>query len=369
VAEPNADVVSDAARARAREARMHYAPAEARALGALALAAAAAILWVILPVGIGVLMGTLMAFATLHTYKRLARKTRRPALAALGVTTLTTLIVAGAIGALVYLLILQGVSVLGALPEALAPGARAAHLIDRLFAPLRALHLQPQDIAARLRDALGGMAASMAGWAAQAVSLVFDAILALFFMAMTMHFVLLHWSQLSRRAEYLMPLNPRHTRRLMRELRRIGRTVIVGNFGTALVQGAIAGVGYFVAQLPQPALLGAITAVASLLPAFGTMLVWVPAGLVLLLGGHPAAGVFELAWGAFAVAGLSDYVVRPRLVGRGDTTSSWMTFVALFGGLKLFGAVGLLLGPLLVGISRSALRLYERTRRFRLGLS
>jgi predicted PurR-regulated permease PerM len=46
-----------------------------------------------------------------------------------------------------------------------------------------------------------------------------------------------------------------------------------------------------------------------------------------------------------------------------------MTFVALFGGLKLFGAVGFLFGPLLVGIAAAVLRLYERTRRFRLGLS
>jgi predicted PurR-regulated permease PerM len=55
-------------------------------------------------------------------------------------------------------------------------------------------------------------------------------------------------------------------------------------------------------------------------------------------------------------------------VGGGATMSSWITFVALFGGLKLFGFVGLLLGPMIVGIALAALRLYERTRCFRLGL-
>jgi predicted PurR-regulated permease PerM len=98
------------------------------------------------------------------------------------------------------------------------------------------------------------------------------------------------------------------------------------------------------------------------------MLVWVPTGLLLLAGGHPATSAFVFTWSALVVVGLCDYVVRPRLVGGGDSMSSWMTFVALFGGLKLFGFVGVLLGPMIVGVAVAALRLYERTRRFRLGL-
>ena len=120
--------------------------------------------------------------------------------------------------------------------------------------------------------------------------------------------------------------------------------------------------------MPEPAFFGAITAVASLVPVFGTMLVWVPAGVVLMATGHVGAGIFELVWGSLAVVALCDYLVRPKLVGSGETMSTWMTFVALFGGIKLFGFVGFLLGPLLVGIAIAALRLYERTRRFRLGL-
>jgi predicted PurR-regulated permease PerM len=112
-----------------------------------------------------------------------------------------------------------------------------------------------------------------------------------------------------------------------------------------------------------------MTAVASLLPVVGTMLVWVPAGLVLILDGHLAPGVFVFAWNVLGVVTFCDYVVRPRLVGGGATRlSSWVAFVALFGGLKLFGFVGLLLGPMIVGVSLAALRLYERTRAFRLGL-
>jgi predicted PurR-regulated permease PerM len=276
--------------------------------------------------------------------------------------------VAGTTGVLIYLLVIEGVSVVAALPAALSPGGGAALVAERMLQPF-APFLSPSDIVTRLKGALGGIAASLAGWAAQVVGIVFDGILALFFMAITMYFVLLHWTELGRRAERLLPINPHHTRRLMREAQRLGRVVVLGNFGTAIVQGVVAGIGYALAHVPQAAFFGAITAVASLVPVFGTMLVWLPAGLALIFAGHTVAGIFLLLWGTVAIVGLCDYLVRPKLVGRGETMSTWMTFVALFGGIKLFGFVGFLLGPLLVGMSIAVLRLYGRTRRFRLGLS
>ncbi len=328
-----------------------------------------AILWVVVPVGIGVVVGALLAFASLGQYRRTARRVGKPTLVALATTLIVTAFVAGTFAVLLSLLVVQGVSVLSASPQWFGPNGGATLLVQELARPFAVFRLQPSEVVERLRGALGGIATALAGWAAQIVGVVFDGLLAFFFMALTMYYVLRYWPELSRRAEYLLPINPHHTRRLMREIRRIGRTVVIGNFGTAVVQGTIAGVGYAIAGLPQPAFLGAITAVASLVPVFGTLLVWVPAGLALVFTGHGVRGIFELAWGTFAVVVLCDYVVRPKLVGRSDTTSTWITFVGLFGGIKAFGAVGLLFGPLLVGVASSVLRLYGRTRRFRLGLS
>ncbi len=369
MAQANTDPVTDPARVRARNAQIHYAPAEARALGTLALLAMVAIASVVLPVGTGILLGTVLAFTTYHFYQPLARRTRKPALVAFGVTAVATTTVTGTLGILGYLLALQGVAVFASLPKSLIPGGPADRIVQRLAEPLRVFQLHPATVAERLSGALGNAATSLAGWATQLAGTLSDALLAVFFMAITMFFVLTNWASLSKRAERLMPLNPRHTRRLMRETRRLGQTVVIGNFGTGVVQGICGGVGYAVAHVPNAALLGAITAVASLVPVFGTMLVWVPAGLILLGIGHAAAGIFVLVWGAVAVVGFCDYVVRPKLVGGGEATSTWMTFVALFGGIKIFGVVGVLLGPILVGVALEGLRLYERARRFRLGLN
>jgi predicted PurR-regulated permease PerM len=358
----------DLAHARARVARLHYAPAESRALGTLAILATLAILWITVPVGIGVLLGTLLAFTAYPRYRALARRTREPVLAASLVTAALTLVVAAAVGVTGYLIILKGMAVIAAVPQSLAPGGAAGKLVLRLQSPMRVVGLEPAALADRLRGAVGSIATWLATWATQIAGAVYDGALALFFMATTMFFVLRHWRELGRRAEHLMPLNPRHTRRLLRAVRRQGQIVVIGNFGTAVIQGTIAGTGFAIASVPEAAFLGAMTAVASLLPVVGTMLVWVPVGLLLMAGGRAGAAAFVVAWNVVAVIGFCDYVLRPRLVGGGATMSSWITFVALFGGLKLFGFVGLLLGPMVVGVSLAALRLYERTRCFRLGL-
>jgi predicted PurR-regulated permease PerM len=358
----------DPAHRRAREMQSQLAPAEARALGAIALLSVAAILWVVAPVGAGVLLGTVFAFATYPICSALSRRTQKPRLVAALVTVLTTLVLAGTLGLLAFLIVQQGVAFFGRLPQALAPGGAADAIMTRLAGPLRALHVQPSGVADRVSSALGNAATYAAGLATQVASAVFDGAIALIFMATTMYFVLRRWSALGRLAERMMPINPHHTRRLMREIRRLGHSVILGNFGTGIVQGFFAWIGYAIAHVPQAALLGAITAAASLVPAIGTLLVWVPAGLVLVAVGHTGAGVFLLVWGALLVGCFCDYVVRPRLVGGSESMSSWVALVALFGGIKVFGFIGILLGPMIVGIAFEALRIYERTRRFRLGL-
>jgi len=363
-----AEAQDEKARVRAQTANAHYAPAEPRALAVMAALGALAILWVLAPVGIGVLLGTFLALALHSFYRKLVRRKHDPAYVALGMTVGATIAVTGTLGAFATVVVERGVSVLSRSPQWFTPGSAATLLVQRFADPLNALHLSPNDLEARVRGALGTIASSLAQWATQIVSAVLESILIVFFLSTTMYFVLRHWAALAQRAERLMPLNPRHTRHLMQALRRLGRSVLLGNFGTAVIQGIVSGIGYAIGGISEAALLGAITAMASLFPVIGTPLVWGPAALLLFMDGHPNRGIFELVWGTTMVVGFCDYFVRPKLVGRGETMSTWMTFVALFGGLKLFGIVGFLLGPLVIGLAIKVIALYERTRRFQLGL-
>ena len=162
MAEPDPNREIDDEHTRATKARSQVAPAEARALGTLAILAIASILCVVVPVGIGVLLGTLLAFTTYDAaYMPLVRRTGKPALAAFAITAVTSLAVGAAIAAVVYLLILQGVTVAMRLPDLFSPGGRGAELVDHWRAPLGALKLDPASAVERLRGALGGVAAKL----------------------------------------------------------------------------------------------------------------------------------------------------------------------------------------------------------------
>jgi predicted PurR-regulated permease PerM len=333
-------------------------PGERRALTGFAIAAVAAIAWIARPVAIGILLGALTAFALQPLYDRLKRYTRRSSLAALGCVLIAALGFVATVGGLSYLFVARGAVLARELFTLMTEGGAGRGLLDRLATALGPLHFQPEQIAAKLRDTAGEVAARAAEIAAAVASPTFSGVLLLFFIVMTVHFTLENWPALVRHAENMLPLRPRYTRELLEEFRRVGRTTLLGTVATGLAQGALAALGYFVTGVPEAAFFGAATAVASLIPAVGTLLVWVPTGIFLVATGHAAKGVLELVWGGLVVVGVSDYVIRPALVGRHSAMPALFTFAALFGGVEAFGLIGLILGPLMMALSFSLLRLF-----------
>ncbi len=331
---------------------------ERRALAVLAIVAVAVIAWISRPVGIGILLGTLNAFTMQPFYEWMRARGRRPAAAAASALGLSSIVIVAVLAGISSLLVGRGVVLAEALIAALSPGAPARERIVEWAQRLEPLGLRADDITARLHAAAAELAERAAGIAALVASASFGAVLDLFFVLMTTYFVLRHWTSLARRAEDMLPLHPRHTRALLDQLRVVGRTTLLGAVLTGIAQGLLAAIGYFITGMPEAAFLGAATAVASLIPAIGTMLVWVPAGVYLILTHHIGRGILGLAWGALVVVGVSDYVIRPRLVGRGGSMPALFTFAALLGGVEAFGLIGLLIGPLLMALAISTLRTY-----------
>jgi predicted PurR-regulated permease PerM len=333
-------------------------PGEQRALTIFAVAAVVAIAWIARPVAIGILLGALTAFALQPVYDRLKRYTRRSSLAALACVLIASLGFVATLGGLSYLFVARGAVLARDLFALMTEGGAGHMLLERLATGLGPFHFEPAQIAAKLRDAAAEVAARAAQIAAVVASTTFSGVLLLFFALMTVYFTLENWTMMARHAENMLPLRPRYTRDLLEEFRQVGRTTLLGTVATGLAQGGLAAIGYLVTGVPEPAFFGAATAVASLIPAVGTLLVWVPLGIFLILTGHPGMGVLQLVWGGLVVVGVSDYVIRPALVGRHSAMPALLTFAALFGGVEAFGLIGLILGPLMMALSFSLLRLF-----------
>lgn len=127
------------------------------------------------------------------------------------------------------------------------------------------------------------------------------------------------------------------------------RGVVYGIVITALIQGAVAGLGYGAVGLEAPFMLAAITVLFALIP-FGTPLVWGSLGLWLLLTGETWSGIGLLLWGTLVVSWV-DNVVRPLMVAQNVKIPFILAFFGVLGGLAAFGLVGLFIGPVILAIA------------------
>ncbi|HYQ29377.1 MAG TPA: AI-2E family transporter [Polyangiaceae bacterium] len=335
-------------------------PGQRRALGISAFVAVAALVALAAPVSSGLFLGTLLAFSLLGTYERLSLRWKRPTLLAAGLAVAAGLIMLGGLFGILYFVVIRAATAAQRLAAGFQP--RGAYLnlmqhIERLSAglPFGPLHLTErvqafaEEAATRLARDLGVIAGATMGGA-----------LTLFFTVMTTFFVLRHWPEILSRAERMLPLHPKHTRVVMWEFQKVGKEVFVGTMLTGLAQGVLAGMGYAMAGVYDVALLATLTAICSLVPAVGTLLVWLPVGISLIITEHPGAGIFTLLWGGLVVVGLSDYVIRPLLVGGHGHVPTLLTFIALFGGIEVFGLLGLIIGPVIAAVALALLRTYDR---------
>jgi predicted PurR-regulated permease PerM len=218
--------------------------------------------------------------------------------------------------------------------------------------------ISSEDLTARVQAVAEGAVSHAGALAEMVASTAAEGLLVWFFSAVTMYTLMTHKEDIRATVEGALPLRLDYTRKLIAELRDVGRQTLVGTVGTGLLQGILGTIGYWIAGVPRPLFFGAATAVATLVPGLGTMLVWVPAGIALIVLGHVGHGIFLLAWGVVIVTSLISYVVRPRLLGRGGSLPTLAMFAALFGGAATMGVKGLIVAPVLMSVAFAILKLY-----------
>ena len=337
-------------------------PRERRALGWLVVGAIATIVWLARPFAVGLLLGAVMAFMLERLYTRAVRRTHRPAATAVTIVLLSGLTVVGALGGFITLFITRVAAFAQVLSKQLGVGGAYNERLGMVTRWLGHFGISTASIQSRLEAGAGEIASRSATFAASLASGTFMGALGLLFALLTMYLVLRYWPRMTAMLELVSPLRRSYTRALLAEFHRVGRLTISGTLLTGLVQGVLAAIGYWITGVPYALFFAVATAIASLIPAVGTLLVWVPVGIYLLLIGHTARAVIEFVWGAMVVVGLTDYVIRPRLVGD-QAIPALLLFIALFGGVTVMGLAGLIIGPVLIQLAVAVLRLYARERR------
>jgi predicted PurR-regulated permease PerM len=181
----------------------------------------------------------------------------------------------------------------------------------------------------------------------------------LFLMLVAMYYFFMDGRRLYFEATRLIPLDKRYIVAFGREFTDVAYAIVYGNTLTALAQGAIGLVGMLLVGVPHAGVWGAAMVIAALVPVVGTGLVWVPISIALALSGRVGEAMFLAAWGAIVV-GSADNVLRPKLCGSRMALHPLLVFLSMFGGVAVFGMMGMSVGPLIAAFFMAMVRIYRR---------
>lgn len=141
----------------------------------------------------------------------------------------------------------------------------------------------------------------------------------------------------------------------------VSDTVHATFYGTvviAIVQGTLGGLIFWWLGLPAPLLWGIVMGLLAVVPVLGAFVIWVPAAIFLVLEGSEGKALLLTLWGTVVVGGI-DNLLYPMLVGRRLKMHTVLAFISIVGGLIVFGASGLILGPVIFTVTRFLLEIWS----------
>lgn len=185
-----------------------------------------------------------------------------------------------------------------------------------------------------------------------------DTVVSIFILLLTIFFFFRDGEQLTAFMKKLSPLPSKYENEIENKLRETTYAIVVGNFGTAFLQGLVGAVGMAIAGVENVIFWGTLMAFASLIPYVGSSLIWGPAALALILNGSLFWGIFLIVWGLTLVS-VVDNIARPYLIGSRTKMHPLATFLAVLGGIFVFGLKGILFGPLILSVTVTVVHIYQ----------
>jgi predicted PurR-regulated permease PerM len=279
-----------------------------------------------------------------------------PSRAAAVSTIAVAIIVIGPLLLVMAAFVQEAVDAAGSIQRAFADGRVAS--LDRMwrsvlgFVP-RGQRVQAETIVVdAARQAAVFLASQSPSLLKNTAGFLFDLVIALFatfFLLRDSHAIV----DVIRR---VLPMEESARERLLSQIRALVSVSVTSAAIVAGVQGLLGGLVFAAVGIEAPVFWGVVMAFCCLLP-LGAWVVWLPAAIYLWANGAVVRAIIVVALGLGIVSAV-DNVLRPVLLSERTSLNGLLIFVALLGGLGAFGALGLVLGPILVALLLALLKSY-----------
>lgn len=317
----------------------------------------------LVPLGWGAVIGIL----TFPIYKELHQRLNgRDMAAAWIMTPLVVLTLVLPVGALAFLLTGEATEAYHVLEEVTAEGKllvlenikrhpSVAPWLERIGPVTDMLGI---DLGETMVPAMKKVTDFVLGYSTAIVKNFFAFFVKFILMVITLFFIYKDGDRFQEEFWSIIPLNMDDKIILAGTVKRVLSAVIYGIFLTCIIQGALGGIGFWFSGLPSPLLFGAMMAVCALIPLVGTALIWLPGAVYLLLQDEVVKGLVLMAWGAFVV-GTIDNFIRPFFISGRAKLSVLVIALGALGGLVSFGLLGVVAGPVMLALFIALFNIYK----------
>lgn len=208
------------------------------------------------------------------------------------------------------------------------------------------------------KENLDSLKTTITKFSTSAVSGTFNTLSVIMSMFFMLYFMFEKPRFFERLVSTAVPLKKANTKLIGEKFRKLVIANAVGIPVVALGQGLVALVGYLIFGAPSPALLFALTAIASMIPIVGAAIVYVPISIFLFAEGDTVSGAGLLLY-CLIVVGLTDNVLRFTLLKKLEDIHPLNTVFGIIMGMNLFGFMGLVFGPILVSMTVLLIQIYH----------
>jgi len=315
------------------------------ALGVAAAVLLGIMLWPFLPALVtSAVLGVLAVPAHQRIHKRVRNDSAAAFLSTLGVIVVIVLPILG-----VTMIALQDLGTgINWLENELRTGfPMFGRFVAWLEGVLAAAGVTNLDVTAQLTQRLGDVPQLVVGRTFRVVSGVGGVLLQVAVGIFTLFYLFRDGERMLEAGKGLVPLASGPTNLLLRRTKEVIFAAVFGHVFVAMVQGTLGGLAFWALGVPTPAVWAVLMGTLSLIPMVGPAFVWVPAGAVLIATGATARGVILLLFGLLVISTV-DNVIRAVLVSARARVHPLVVFFGVLGGVLMFGAVGILVGPVLI---------------------
>lgn len=305
-------------------------------------------------------LGLLIATLSFPLFDWLRGKTGKPRISSIITVTVVLLIVIIPLSLITWQIVVD--------MRSLVAGLNVAQLSEQIETLALWTHQTfgyPQNIEQTrieqlIAEFLPPIKARLAEWIPQAVQSIGAFLIGMIITVITAYYALFQGEAFVEQLKRASPMDDRMEGQFLEEAKMTVDGVIKGQVISAVLQGGLGYIAFFVAGIPNAIFWSFVMAILSFLPLVGAFLVWAPAAVFLLASGDTAMGVGMIVWGVLVISSV-DNIVKPLIIGKESALHPLLAFIGVLGGLVAFGIMGFIMGPLVLSLFAAVFKVLAQT--------